>query len=797
MALRNLRRQPVYTVINIAGLAIGLACFVLLVLFVEDERSYDRFHANADRIYRIVVDVEASQGVQHTAKSPPIWANALRTDFPEVASVVRFQTTRQGWMVRYKDRRFSEKTWTFADSTVFEVFDVPLVRGDPATALVAPYTVVLSQTMAARYFPGEEPLGKTLTLDNQYHFEVTGVMQDMPPNAHFHFDFLASYTSTKDPPYIYTLDLSRATFPVTYTYVLLHDRQAAAAFEAKLPALVATLTPSQPGRAMHAALQPLTDIHLHSRLQDEIEVNGDPATVYIFLAVAFFVLLIACINFMNLATARSARRAREVGMRKVVGAQRRQLMFQFLGEAVLMAVLALVMALALLWGTLPYFSALMGKTITMADVLAGPFGLGLLAVAVAAGLLAGSYPALYLSAFQPMMVLKGYARPGRTGQPLLRKGLIVFQFGISLILLSCTGIVYHQMQYVRAKKLGFDKEHVVVVQMTDPSPARRYRAYREAIRQHPHVLQVSASTGLPSGFIGKARINPVGALPEDNWQFQTFFSEFDFVETMGMELVAGRALSRDFPSDTLEAFILNETAARTLGWHDPREALGQALLFTGTTTPTYRVVGVVRDFHTQSVHEAIAPVVIAYSPMLLRQWFFVYVRIRPDDVPGTIAALQRHWERIIPDYMFDYSFLDQDFDRQYKSEDLLGRLLGYFTVLTIFIACLGFFGLASFTAEQRTKEIGVRKVLGASTPSIVLLLSKEFTGLVVVAFVLAVPVAYFAMDAWLHNFAYHIDMAWEVFLLAGLAAFMIAWLTVSYQSIKAALANPVRSLRYE
>ena len=656
VALRNLRRQPVYTVINVAGLAIGLTCFALLILFVQDELSYDRFHDNADRIYRMVVDVEASQGVQHTAKSPPIWANALLTDFPEVASVVRFQTKRQGWMVRYNDRRFSEKTWTFADSTVFEVFDVPLVRGNPATALVAPYTVVLSEARAAKYFPDEDPMGKTVTVDNQYDFEVTGVMQDMPPNAHFHFDFLASYTSTKDPPYIYTLDLSTVNFPVTYTYVLLRDREAAATFEAKLPSLVDKLTPPQPGRAMRAALQPLTDIHLHSRLQDEIEANGDPATVYIFLAIAVFVLLIACVNFMNLATARSARRAREVGMRKVVGAQRHHLVLQFLGEAVLMAVLALAIALALLWGGLPHFSALMGKAITMADVLASPFVLGLLAVAVATGLLAGSYPAIYLSAFQPILVLKGYAGTGRTGQPLLRKGLIVFQFGISLILLSCTGIVYNQMQYARAKKLGFDKEHVVVVQMTDPSPARRYRAYREAILQHPHVRQVSASTGLPSGFVGKTRINPVAAPPDESWQFQTFFSEFDFSETMGMELVAGRSLSRDFPSDTLEAFILNETAARMFGWHDPSNALGQEFLFTGTTGPTYRVIGVVRDFHTQSIHEKIAPVVIAYSPMALRQWFFVYVRIRSDDIPGTIAALQQHWERIIPDYMFDYSY---------------------------------------------------------------------------------------------------------------------------------------------
>ncbi|MCH8960781.1 MAG: FtsX-like permease family protein, partial [Bacteroidetes bacterium] len=571
------------------------------------------------------------------------------------------------------------------------------------------------------------------------------------------------------------------------------------AFQAKLPGFVEQHVPPRfwpQGAEVRAFLQPLSAIHLHSHLENEIEANGDASVVYIFLAIAVFILLIACVNFMNLATARSASRAKEVGMRKVAGAQRGHLMQQFLGESVLLALLALGVAIVLVIFSLSTFGSLAGKTITLADLFAPLFVLMLIGVAVVVGLLAGSYPAFFLSAFRPVAVLKGELRAGAGGGTWLRKGLIVFQFGISLILIISTGIVYTQMEYARNKKLGFDKEHVVVVELTDPNASRHYSAYKDAILQHPKVLSVSAAFSKPGGLVGQATMRPYEASDDQSLQVQTYFSDFDFVETMDMEIVAGRDFSPEFSTDSTQALLINETAARAFGWHDPHEAVGKEVAFTGNNQRPLHVIGVVKDFHSQSIREKIAPTIIAFGGQG-NPWFFAFVRIAPGDFPGTIATLERTFQEVIPGYVFLYSFLDDDFDRLYKSEAVLGTLLGYFALLTIFIACLGLFGLASFTAEQRTKEIGVRKTLGASVTSIVLLLSKEFTKLVLVAFVVAVPVAYFAMDRWLKDFAYHVEISWWIFLIAGSLALAIAWLTVSYQSIRAALTNPVKALRYE
>ena len=802
IALRNLKKHKAYSLINVAGLAIGLACFTLIILFVQDELSYDRYHPHADRLYRIAIEIEASEGATRNAQSPPVWTTALLESYPEVEKAVRFKPPRQTWMVRYADRQFSEKTWVFADSSVFDVFGVTLRRGTPETALTAPYTVVISEAMAEKYFQGEDPIGKTITLDNQYDFAVTGVFEDVPSNTHFHFDFLASFVSMDNPQTLYLLNVLAFQFPFSYNYVRLAEGATQEAFEAKMPGFIEANVPPrflQGGRTMRAFLQPITDIHLHSALENEIEASGDASVVYIFLAVALFILLIACVNFMNLATARSASRAKEVGMRKVVGAQRGHLIGQFLGESALLALVALVIAMGLVLLMLPAFGTLTGKTITPGTVLAPLFVLALIGVALAVGLLAGSYPAFFLSAFRPAAVLKGELRAGTGPGTWLRKILIIGQFGISLFLIISTGIVYNQMQYAREKKLGFDKEHVVVVQMTDPNASRHYQSYKDAALQHPNVLQVSAGFSTPGGLIGQATMRPFEDSEEQTWQVLTYFTDFDFVETMGMEIAAGRDFSTAFSTDSTNAFLINETAARAFGWHDPNNAVGEDIVFAGNNAQPIRVIGVVQDFHSQSVREKIAPTVIGFGGQGQPQWFFAFVRIKPGDIPDTIAALEQTFEQVIPGYAFLYSFLDEDFEKLYKSEAVLGSLLSYLAMLAIFIACLGLFGLASFTAEQRTKEIGVRKTLGASVGSIIVLLSKEFTTLVVIAFVIGAPLALWAANQWLGGFAYRMDLlqSWWIFLSAGTAALVIAWLTVGYQSIRAALTNPVEALRYE
>ncbi len=470
-----------------------------------------------------------------------------------------------------------------------------------------------------------------------------------------------------------------------------------------------------------------------------------------------------------------------------------------------------MVAVGLVWLVLPSFNGLTGKTIASAVLVDPPMLLGLIVVAVVVGLLAGSYPALFLSAFRPAAVLKGEMRAGAGSGTLLRKVLIVAQFSFSIGLIISTGIVYNQMDYIRNKKLGFDKEHVVNIQLTDPTPRDLYRTYRQAIEQQPDVVSVSASSSAPASVVNEQPMQPVGVAQDENWFLKSYATDYDFVETMEIELLTGRTHSRDFPTDTLLAglqgpllpdemvvtsVVLNETAAQDFGWGDPAQALGQEIQFTGGGNLSFRVIGVVKDFHSQSVHERIAPTMIVFGNV--QNYLYVFVRIRPGNIAQTLASLERTWNEIMPNYAFEYTFLDEDFDGLYKADALKGTLLGYFALLTIFIACLGLFGLASFTAEQRTKEIGVRKTLGASVASIVLLLSKEFTKLVVVAFVVAAPVAYFAMDQWwLQDFAYRIDISWPIFLMAGLSALLIAWLTVSYQSVKAALTNPVEALRYE
>ena len=802
IALRTLRKQIGYTSINLIGLAVGIACGLLILLFVRDELGFDRFHEKADQIHRVVLTGHFAGNDLNAPITPAPMAAALVADFPEVLTATRISPPRftGQMMVQRDDKKFLEEGLAFVDSTFFDIFTFPLLQGNPKTALEAPRTIVLTQSMAEKYFSGEDPINQTLILADTSTYRVTGVIADVPSNSHFQFDFLASITSL-GPQALNEFWISNNFF----TYLVLQPGYDPAQLEAKLTAFFKQYAGPQiyealgisfdefvaGGNTLNYSLQALTDIHLHSHMQFELSPNGDITYVYLFSVVAVFILLIACINFMNLATARSAGRAKEVGMRKALGSSRAQLVRQFLTESTLLAFLATVLAVGLVVLLLPSFNTLAGKEISAAFLGTAPVLLGLVALAVMVGFLAGSYPAFYLSAFRPATVLKGTIQAGKR-RSLLRDGLVVFQFAISIGLIAGTLVVYNQLNYVRNKTLGFDKEHVVVIQRAQELDDQT-TAFKQELLTHSAVVSVSSMSSMPGGLIGQTAYQPEGASGNETFIMAPVFADFDYAKTLGMEIATGRDVSRDFATDTT-VYLINEAAVKALDWEDP---LGKHLVQIGATQSgafNGEIVGVLKDFHFASLHQEIGALTVRVFEGPLP---FIAVRIRPDDIPGALSFMEEKWRTFAPDQPFEYSFLDQDFDALYQAEQRLGKIFIAFAIFAILIACLGLFGLASFTAEQRTKEIGVRKVLGASVPQLVVLLSKEFTLLVVIAFVIAAPLSFFAMKDWLKEFAYHANIGLEIYVLAGVLALVIAWLTVSYQSIRAAMANPVDSLRYE
>ncbi|MGH7492123.1 MAG: ABC transporter permease [bacterium] len=788
IALRNLLKHKGYSFINVAGLAIGMTCCVLILLFVQDELSYDRYHENASRIYRIV-RIHNEDDTRSSARIGAPWAPALQNDYPEVSSFVRFRSCGRP-LIGYLDKQFYEENGLFAESTLFEVFSFPLIKGDPKAALARPNTVVITETMAQKYFGDEDPIGKTLTLNSKSELQVTGVAKDPRRNSHFRFGFLISFATYND------WDLKEWNMNNFHAYLLLAQDHFAPAVEGKFPDFFATHLGAQAPSAFTVHLQPLTTIHLHSHLSGEFEANGDMAYVYIFSAIALFVLLIACVNFVNLATARSARRAQEVGLRKVVGAQRSQLVRQFLGESGLLSFLALFLTIGLVELFLPAFNSLSGKELRL-DYGNNPvLALGLLGMALLVGIVAGAYPAFFLSSFRPAAVLKGMPKTGLSGS-LLRKGLVVAQFAISVTLIIATGVVLRQLQYISGKKLGFNKEQVLVIRMQGETVRQKYESFRHELLQHPEVVGVAAASGKLGGGEWGTGFGYEGAQNNERLRASFLAVDHDYLETLQMKIVAGRDFSRNFATDASEAYIINETAARQFGWDDPiGKYIDRPIRNSDGNWGSQRgrVVGVVQDFHFRSLHETINPMVMFIQPSFFGS---IYVRIQSSALSATMASLEQTWLAFEPSLPFDYSFLDAGFDRMYRAEQRLGKVFGTFSFLAIFVACLGLFGLASFTTEQRTKEIGVRKVLGATVSGIVLMISKEFTKLVLVAIVVATPIAYYLMNRWLQDFAYRTEVGWWVIASAGGLALVIALLTVSTQAIKAALANPVEALRYE
>jgi putative ABC transport system permease protein len=793
ISLRNLRKQPGYSVVNVLGLALGMAACMLILLYVRSELTYDRFNEKADRMYRVVYSSESGGSITDWAYSHSSWGEQFAAFFPEVEKSTRIigDLGDEGNLFAYEDRSFIEHDFYWADSTVFDMFTLPLISGDPKMALAAPFSIVLSETTARKYFGDADPLGKTLTFNNtRQGYAVTGVFKDLPENTHLPFDLLASYsTILQDVPDLATV--------WQYTYVLLQEGTSAASIQAKTPAFIARNVPRDGFLASltRIDLQPLTDLHLHSNRQGEPSPPGNPSTIYVFAVIALLILGIACINFMNLATARAANRFREIGMRKVMGARRDQLVVQFIGEAVLLCGVGFLLALILADAALPVFNNLSGKSLAPDALRNAPMLLALAGLAVVVGTLAGSYPALYLSRFQATSVLKG-GSPRGSRKAVLRQGLVVAQFAVSIGLIICTGVVYDQLQYMKHKRLGFDKEQLlsIPVEGTPVMEPANFDPFKQQILQNPAIEAVTTSSNRLGERIWIWNLRPEGWRAEEDWIINAIIVGEDYIKTYGMQITAGRDFTAGHDSDQTADVILNESAVRFLGWNEP---LSKRILLPANSPdgerPAGTVIGVVKDFNFASLHTEVAPLVLlpgAFSR-------YVIVRINTEDTAGALKHLERQWSTFVPQSPLQYAFVDEQFDELYRAEQRMSGVVTTFAILAVLIACLGLLGLAAYTTEQRRKEIGVRKVLGATVSNIVLLLSGDFARLVVISFVVAAPIAYLVMKWWLEDFAYQVRIPLELFPLAGLAVLVIAILAVSYQSLKAALADPVKSLRYE
>jgi putative ABC transport system permease protein len=798
IAFRNLWRNKAFSVLNVLGLAIGIATCLVIWLFVQNELSYDRYNKKADRMVRVLFKGTVQGEPMREANVMPPVAQAFKANFPEVEEATRLRNFGYP-RVSFGDKTFRDDNLAFVDSNFFQVFTLPLLKGDPSRVLVQPNSVVISLAMAKKYFGDADPMGKVLFFpDQKASCTVTGVFDKVPGNSHFHFGLFASLSTLPD-----SRDLSWMNSGY-FTYLVLRDGYDYRKLEAKLPAVVDRyigpqmekglgITLSQfrkKGNDVGLYLQPLTDTHLRSEATNDLEPGGDIRYVYIFGAIALFMLLIACINFMNLSTAGASRRAREVGVRKVLGSGRGDLVWQFLLESILLTGIGLLLAVGIVHLVLPLFNTLSGKELVF-SFGAHPLLLpGLLLFGLLTGVLAGSYPAFFLSSFNPVVVLKG--RLSRGGQRAgLRSGLVVFQFFISITLIIATAVVYRQLDYIRNAKLGYDKDQVVVVQETYWLQNNE-RAYARELLQDPRVLDVSSSGFLPAG---RSDGNNFFVYPDNRSQqmIKTLRYEVDdrYIPTLGMQMASGRNFSKEFGMDS-SAVILNETAAVALGWKKGAEGQMISNIENGVER-SWHVIGVVKDFHFRSLHERIAPLVM----VLGTGGGNLIVRTKGRNIAGLLATMKKEWDDLRGAVPFSYSFLDDRFNDTYRAEQKTGIILGIFAGLTIFVACLGLFGLATFTAEQRTKEIGIRKVLGASVAGIVSLLARDFLKLVCIAILIAGPVAWWVMNKWLEDFAYRVKIGGWVFVFAAGAAVFITLATISFRAVRAAIANPVKSLKTE
>ncbi|KAA8484448.1 putative ABC transport system permease protein [Arcticibacter tournemirensis] len=786
IAFRNLWRHKGFSFINILGLAVGMTAFFLIFLYVSMELSYDNFHKKADRIYRIISDIKTPTEILKA--SGPSWAVPphLKLDFPEIESFVRISNA--SLLVRKDNIKFQEDNSLFADSAFFQVFDFKLIKGDGRTALSNQLSIVLTETTARKYFGNSDPLGQTLLLTGDAHpAKVTGVMKDIPENSQIKADMLVSM-STLTENFNRGLDDQWGNYGAS-AYILLKPGTDAKALERKFPAFMERRNGKEARENKMSAtlfLEPLPDVYLRSTRNGS--KTGNITNVYIFSIIGIFILLIACINFINLSTARSVERAKEVGIRKVVGAAKTQLSRQFIGESLIVCLIAFVISVLLSATLRPLFNQLAGKTVSEGIFGSGSQLLILFLCSIVMGLLAGIYPALVLASFRPVSVLKGRFASGTKGI-LLRKGLVVAQFTISITLIIATLVVYNQMDFMRNRDLGFSKDQIMVIN-TNSDPART--AFKESISGLAGIKSTALSSSVPGGGNPGAYSeieNTKGEMQVAN--LDLYFVDFDYIPQFKIKMVAGRPFSKEFGTDTTKAMVLNEAAVRMFGYSSPQQAIGKRFRQWGREGT---IVGVMKDFHYRSLQREIKPLSMRIEPNGCE---LISVKVSPANLPSTIAAIEKKWNAMIPGRPFSYYFLDEFFDRQYRSEEQFGKLFLNFAILAIFISCLGLLGLASYSTIQRTREIGIRKVLGANVSAIVRLLSIDFLRLVVTAFVISSPLAWLLMHQWLKDFAYKIDISWVVFAVAGSSAVLIALATISFQALKAAVANPVKSLRTE
>ncbi len=779
IALRNMIKNGVFSFINIFGLAVGFTCCFLIGIYIRHEFSYDKYHVNGARIYRLASQIHGSSYQNGIAKVGELWGPEAKQSIPEIADYARFKTYGQALIKQGSEQIYQEGGF-FADRSVFKIFSWKLINGDPATALTEPNSLVLTQSLADKLFKGINPVGKTVTIDNNDVYKVTGVMQDPPPASHFDFSFFISITGQNDNT---TDGWTRNQF---YTYLLLKPGTSPALIEKKMKNVLAANLDTAQARLYTPFLQPLTDIHLHSNLFREISPNSDMTTVYIFGVIAIIILSIACMNFINLTTAKAANRAKEVGIRKTNGAARSNLIKQFILESLLVGIIAGVAAFIITFVLINPFSALMGRELNFAIAGNGMLYILLFGLIIFTCIISSIYPAFILSSFKPVKVLKGNFT--FKSNAVLRSTLVVFQFSLSIALIIAVLVIGTQMKYMRQKDLGFNKDQVLTIPLKNKEKGLVLDRIMDRIKTIPGVLSVSASSNQPGGSDWGMPYQPIGVNTPPS--MRCLVVDEDFFKTYNIKIAAGRGFSKELSTDS-SAYLINETAARELGWKDP---LKEQIAMPAIGRKPGAVIGVVKDFNYHSLHEAIQPLFI----FMKKDWFSqVNIKIDEMRTASVLSSLKLVWSEAEPEFPFTYTFLDEQFKAFYESEQKTSELLSWFTIIAITISCLGLYALSTLMARQKIKEIGIRKVLGASISGIVGMLAKKFIKPVIIALAIASPVAWYFMNKWLSDFAYRADISWKIFAVTTFLAIIIALLTVSMQAIKAAVANPVKSLRSE
>jgi len=794
ISIRNLLKHKFFSVINIAGLSIGLAACMLIFMYISGEQSFDDYQKNKKRIFRVTMEWQTGSGNIAYALNPPPVAPALKQNYPQVESAARILKIGKKMVMRYEDKTFYEDPFLYVDPEIFEILTIPFIRGNPKTALDRPGKIVISERIAEKYFGNANPLGRRLDIDIQIDrldYEVTGVVKNAPTNTHMKYDMFIPISVVEDMGW-----MNDWTWPGAYTYIKLAPNVDVQAFEEQIRHLSDDYIENESGANIGKyiySVQPVTDIHLHSQLTFEAEAPGSLLSLYLFSAIGLLILLSAGMNFMNLATARSANRAKEIGIRKVVGAERLQLIQQFLGESLFMSFVSLGIAILLVKILLIIFNSFVGINFILVNLFQPRLLFPIILMALLAGLAAGSYPALFLSAFDPVSVLKGPISSGSRSY-ITRKILVVGQFTISIILIISTIVLFKQLSFMKGQYLGFDKEQKLVIPFQGWNPLEHnYEMIKNEFSAHPSISEASACSRVPGQGAGSFMTNLMGEDENKNQMMFYLLCDHDFIPQYNIKMLTGRSFKKEIGTDSSGACIINEAAVKSFGWDSPQEAIGKRLR-EGLYGLEVEIIGVAKDFHYRSLQIEVEPLIIEMLPQMFSQ---ISLTFYSPSVKEALSWIERRWNELFPGKPFEYFFLDENFDRQYRAEEQTGKIVGALTFLALFVAFLGLFGLSAFTAEQRTKEIGIRKVLGASISGIVALLSKEFIKWVLLANLIAWPIAYYAMDRWLQNFAYRIGIGLWTFLLAGTLALGIALLTVSYHAIRAATTNPVEALRYE